>query len=77
MVRQNEQRSTPSAAKDDVDRTLRDIDPGDLPPRRVIHEDLSVRNVNIAFTIDGNARAPRSEKGRRSLSVPSSPTTAL
>src|ERR1035438_7927992 len=65
MVRQNEQRSTPSAAKDDVDRTLRHIDPGDLPPRRVIHEDLSVSNVNIAFAIDGNALAAALRKGSK------------
>ena len=55
VVSQYEERAATGAAKYDIDRTFRHIDASDLPARRAIDEDLSIRNVHIALAIDGNA----------------------
>ena len=54
---QNEQRPIICAAKQNIDRTLRHVDLGDLFPLRVVYEDLSIRNGHIALAVDRQALA--------------------
>src|ERR1035441_9424887 len=63
MVGKNEQGAATGAAEDDIDGTFRHVDPPDLLASTVINEDLSVRNVDIAFAIDGDAFIAAVRKG--------------
>ena len=55
VVGENEERVMISAAEDDVDRTLRNIDLGDLFARGTVDENLPVGNIHIALAIDRDA----------------------
>jgi len=54
---ENEKRAMADAPEDYIDRALWHIDSGDLLGRRVVDEDLSVRNIHIAISIDRDTLA--------------------
>ena len=57
VVREDEERAAVRSAEHDLDRTLGHIDPADGPARLVVDEDLSVRDVDVARAIRGDALA--------------------
>ena len=63
MVRKNEQCSAADAPKNDINGTLRHVDPADLPAPTVINEDLAVRNIYVALLVDGDTFTAALGKG--------------
>ena len=57
MVREDEQRATVGAAKNDVEGTFRNIDLSDNFALRAIDEDLSVCHIDVSTAVDGHALA--------------------
>src|ERR1035438_10201217 len=69
-VRKDEKRAPVGPAKYEIDWPLRDVDFGNLLACWVIDEDLSIRNVDIALSVDRDTLATALHKP---LQIPQCP----